>query len=189
MEAASFFLLTEGFVRVVRANPNGEQVVVRFFPAGEIIGVAPALNMSVYPASAIAAIDSVALAWPSVLWSAFCNAYPAFQVNVMASIGRRFVDSQERLVEISTRQAEQRIALALQHIGEMVGNNNGDGFSIDFPISRQDIAEMTATTQHTVSRLISEWERSGIVDLGRQRVNVLSMTALARIASGARDKY
>ena len=33
---------------------------------------------------------------------------------------------------------------------------------IDFPLSRQDLAEMTATTLHTVSRTLSAWEAFGL---------------------------
>ncbi len=44
------------------------------------------------------------------------------------------------------------------------------GVEIDFPISRQDIAEMTGTTLHTVSRILSAWEQQGLVESGRQRI-------------------
>jgi CRP-like cAMP-binding protein len=43
---------------------------------------------------------------------------------------------------------------------------------IDFPISRQDIAEMTGTTLHTVSRILSASEEQGLVESGRQRITV-----------------
>lgn len=44
------------------------------------------------------------------------------------------------------------------------------GIEIDFPISRQDVAEMTGTTLHTVSRILSAWESQGLVEGGRQRI-------------------
>ena len=44
------------------------------------------------------------------------------------------------------------------------------GVEIDFPISRQDIAQMTGTTLHTVSRILSGWEQRGLVESGRQRI-------------------
>jgi CRP-like cAMP-binding protein len=183
LEANAFFLLIEGFVRVVKTQPDGEQVVVRYFPAGELIGIAPAMNMSIYPASAIAAIDCVTLAWPSRLWNEFSRLHPEFVVNVLRAVGRRLQDSQTRLVQISTQRAEQRVALALLHIGATVGRSEGEGFKIDFPLSRQDLAEMTATTLHTVSRLLAEWERTGVVSIGRQKVAVLSKSALSRLAA------
>ena len=56
---------------------------------------------------------------------------------------------------------------------------------IDFPISAQDIAEMTGTTLHTVSRIMSAWEASGLVEGGRQRVLVRDRARLAALAEGA----
>ena len=60
--------------------------------------------------------------------------------------------------------------------------SDGKTPSIDFPISRQDIAEMTGTTLHTVSRILSSWEGQGHVKGGRQRLTVLDAEALRQIA-------
>ena len=56
------------------------------------------------------------------------------------------------------------------------------GTRIDFPITRQDIAEMTGTTLHTVSRVLSAWESQGLVEGGRQKLTVTDVKGLARIA-------
>jgi CRP-like cAMP-binding protein len=56
------------------------------------------------------------------------------------------------------------------------------GVEIDFPVSRQDIAEMTGTTLFTVSRLLSGWEERGIVQSGRQRIVITRPHALVAIA-------
>lgn len=59
---------------------------------------------------------------------------------------------------------------------------------IDFPISRQDIAEMTGTTLHTVSRLMSAWEGKGLVRSGRQKVTVVEPHRLLMLAEGRTQK-
>jgi hypothetical protein len=56
------------------------------------------------------------------------------------------------------------------------------GVEIDFPVSRQDIAEMTGTTLYTVSRLMSSWEERGILSGGRQHIVLLKAHALVAIA-------
>lgn len=183
MEAKSFFLLIEGYVRVVKTLPDGQQVIARYFPAGELIGIAPAMNLSVYPASAVAVVDCVVLAWAERLWEQFTAAYPAFATNALRLVGQRLQESQARLVDISTERAEQRIAIALLRMGDNLGTARGEGFTIDFPMSRQDVAEMTATTLHTVSRLLAGWERRGLVELGRQKIAVLSRAGLRRLAA------
>ena len=58
---------------------------------------------------------------------------------------------------------------------------------IDFPITRQDLAEMTGTTLHSVSRIVSAWAGRGIVGRGRARLVVRDLPALERIARGGKD--
>ena len=74
------------------------------------------------------------------------------------------------MVEMSTQQVEQRVANALLRLAKQAGHKVEHGVEIDFPISRQDIAQMTGTTLHTVSRILSGWESRGLVESGRQRV-------------------
>ena len=61
------------------------------------------------------------------------------------------------------------------------------GTLIDFPLSRQDIAEMTATTLHTVSRIISAWEAAGVIEGGRQRIAIRDHARLQTIADSQED--
>src|SRR6476646_2994398 len=64
-EAHSFFVLLHGHLRVEKTTPQGDQIVVRYVSAGELFGVAQALALKTYPATAVAAVDSIALSWPS----------------------------------------------------------------------------------------------------------------------------
>ncbi len=57
-----------------------------------------------------------------------------------------------------------------------------EGVRIEFPVSRQDIAEITGTTLYTVSRTLSGWEKKGLVALGRERVVIRELHALVSIA-------
>src|SRR5262245_16980828 len=56
-EARSFFLLLHGHVQALKVTPAGEQIVVRYVSPGEIFGVAQAIGLTTYPATAIAAVD------------------------------------------------------------------------------------------------------------------------------------
>ena len=70
---------------------------------------------------------------------------------------------------------------------KQAGRPVGSGIRIDFPISRQDIAEMTGTTLHTVSRILSAWEAKGMVEGGRQKLTVTDPQKLLNLADGKRD--
>ena len=197
--AEAFFLLLDGRVRVVKTTPDGQQVIVRYIVPGELMGIAQALGRDTYPASAIAVVDCVVLAWPGRLWAEFAAAYPTFGTNTYKIVGTRLADVQTQVVEMATEQVEQRVAHALLRLARQSGRavcvlhlpghapRTPDGILIDFPISRQDIAEMTGTTLHTVSRLLTAWEEKGLVKSGRQQVSVVEPHRLLLLAEGRRD--
>jgi CRP-like cAMP-binding protein len=185
-EAHSFFLLLDGHVRVVRTTPDGTQVIARYISEGELLGIAAALGRDTYPASAIAAVDCVVLVWPSALWPQFTARFPAFGAGAYKTVGVRLEDTQARVVEMSTERVEQRIAHALLRLVNQSGRKTAEGIEIDFPLSREDVAEMTGTTLHTVSRLLSKWESEGLVTGGRQRIIVKDPHALFLIAESRR---
>lgn len=96
-------------------------------------------------------------------------------------------EAQTRMRELATERVERRIAHTLIRLADSAGHRVQDGLEIGFPISRQDIAEMTGTTLHTVSRILNAWQDQGLVTLGRQKVIVRDSRALAAFAqrSGA----
>lgn len=185
-EADRFFLLISGHIRVVRTTPDGDQVIARYINEGEPFGIAVAMGRSTYPASAVAAVDCVALSWPNAAWADLQARFPAFGANTYRTIGTRLQETQARVEEMSTRQVEQRVAGVVLRLVNQSGRRTSDGIEIDFPITRQDIAEMTGSTLHTVSRLLSAWENEGIVRSGRQRIMVTDPHALMLIAENRR---
>jgi CRP-like cAMP-binding protein len=183
-QAKSFFILLDGTVRVVKITPLGEQVIARFIAAGELLGLSQALGFVEYPANAIAAVDCVVLAWPNSIWDETIAKHPTFATNTYQTIGTRLQDTQDRVVEMATERVEQRVAAALVKLLRTTGRKTEEGTMIDFPISRQDISEMTGTTLHTVSRLLSGWEHDGLIVSKRQKITVSKRDTLAQIAGG-----
>lgn len=183
-EADSFFVLLHGHLRVEKTAPQGHQIVVRYVSPGDIFGVAQALALREYPATAVAAVDSIALCWPSAAWPRLIAQFPTLAANALRTVGRRLQDTQTRVLEMSSEQVEQRVAHALLRLAKQAGRKTEVGVEIDFPISRQDVAEMTGTTLHTVSRILSAWEQRGLVEGGRQRIVLRNPHALFGLAEG-----
>jgi CRP-like cAMP-binding protein len=183
-EAHSFFVLLHGHLRVEKTTPAGQQIVVRYVSAGELFGIAQAIALKHYPATAVAAVDSVALSWASTSWSRLIAKFPSLASGALRTVGSRLQDTQARVVEMSSEQVEQRVAHALLRLAKQAGVKIDRGVEINFPIRRQDVAEMTGTTLHTVSRILSAWEQQGLVEGGRQRIVLRDPHKLFGISEG-----
>ncbi len=184
--AERFFLLLDGFIRVVRATPDGGQVIALHIPPGQLFGIAPALGRDAYPATAIAATESLALAWPVRLWPAFTAKYDGFASETYRTLGARLGAFQSLVTELATQAVEQRVAAALLRLATQSGRRSEAGVEIAFPVTRNDIAEMTGATLHTVSRLLSAWQRDGIVLSARRRITVTAPDRLAALSGAVR---
>jgi CRP-like cAMP-binding protein len=187
-EADRFFVLLHGHLKVVQVTPDGEQVTVRYVSPGEVFGIARAMRRSHYPATTMAVQESLVLAWPSSEWDHFIAGNPQFAFNALQTVGQRLQDAHSRIRELSTEEVEQRVARAILRLIDQSGAKTSSGIEISFPITRQDIAEMTGTTLHTVSRLLSQWKERGLVNSGRKRITVCSVDELIRLAEGEHVK-
>ncbi|MGB3430862.1 Crp/Fnr family transcriptional regulator [Achromobacter sp.] len=183
--AAHFFVLLHGCLKVAQLTPEGEQVVVRYVNPGDMFGLACAMRQPSYPATVQAVQESVCLAWPATAWERFTASHPQLGAAALQTMGQRLQDAHVRIQELSTDEVEQRVARAILRLVQQSGQPMHDGIGIGFPITRQDIAEMTGTTLHTVSRLLSDWKQRGIVSAGRKRVVLRSPAALARLGEHA----
>jgi CRP-like cAMP-binding protein len=183
--AHSFFLLLHGHVRAMKVTPAGEQIVVRYVVPGEVFGVAVAIGWKAYPATAVVVDDSVVLAWPNTAWPRLVGKNPQLAANTMQTLGDRLQEAHTRVIELSTEAVERRVAHALLRLANQAGRKVEGGVELDFPISRQDIAQMTGTTLYTVSRILSGWEQQGLIESGRQRIMIRDPHKLVELSEGS----
>ena len=179
-----FFLLMDGHIRVIRTTPGGDQIIALHIAAGQLFGIGAALGRTRYPATAMTADECLVLAWPNRLWVNFIERYDGFATETYKVVGERVGEMNNRIVELATQQVEQRVACAILRLITQTGRKVDGGIEIGLPITRQNISDMTGTTLHTVSRLLSGWERDGIVQSERRKITVTAPHRLA-ILSGA----
>ena len=182
--ATRFYLLLSGHIRTVRMTPEGDQIILLHFPAGQMFSIGAALGQITHQTTAVAVVDCVALSWPNALWPVFAARYDGFCAEALQAFGAQSNEMSNRIVELSTKLVEQRIACALVRMIGQSGRAVAGGIEIGFPITRQNIADMTGTTLHTVSRLLSAWEKQGLVASTRCHIVVTNPHRLVMI-SGA----
>lgn len=182
--AEHFFVLLHGRLRVTQVTPAGQQVVIRMVNPGDLFGIAKALKRPDYPGTATAVAESIALTWPMALWDGLLERHPALAVNAMQTMGGRLQEAQARMRELATEEVERRVAHTILRLANQSGKKEPGGIRIDFPVSKQDIAEMAGTTLHTVSRILTAWEAEGLVKGGRQKLLVRDPHRLVLIGDG-----
>jgi len=176
--------LLEGRVKILQTRPDGGQSVIRFIGPGEMFGTVAALMDRPFPADAVAVVDSVEIYWTVAAMRRLMTHIPEIALRSTASAGTRLFELQSRVGQLSGERVEQRIARALVRLVQQAGRQTPEGMEIDFPISRQELAEMTGSTLHTVSRILSAWDEAHITASSRRHIVVVKPRALLAMAEG-----
>jgi CRP/FNR family transcriptional regulator, nitrogen oxide reductase regulator len=181
--AVHAYVLVSGRVKMVQITPNGQQITLRIMTPGQTFGgIAILKPESGYPATSHAEEDSTAMAWDTAHLRELANKEPSITMNAMQLMHGYITELQERQQALVTGRVEQRIARILLKLAADSGKKVEDGVLINIPLTRQDVAEMSGTTLFTVSRTMSEWERNGLLKIGREQVIIREPHRLVQIA-------
>jgi len=176
--AKTFYVLMDGRVRLTQTTVDGHQVILRFVETGCQFGCFSVLEGTVYPATAQALTDSLLFVWSRPVILNLMVQYPQLATNIHAQLFQRLQYLQDDFVMLATQKVEQRLAFSLVRLTKHVGQKIDNGILLDLALTRQDLADMIGTTLHTVSRILSQWQRNGLVELGRERVIIRKLQQL-----------
>lgn len=182
--AARFFLLVEGRLKIEQVTRDGRQIIAHLVAPGEFFGMAICQGRDDYPGTATTLMASTILSWPREAWPRMMIRHPALASCALRTIAGHLQDVVARLLDVTAVRAEQRIARTILRLALEAGTPTADGLEIGFPLTRREIAEMTTTTLHTVSRTLSAWKQAGILADHGRRIAVLDLAALDELAKG-----
>lgn len=181
--AKYLYVLVSGQAKLLQSTPQGQQVSLRIIQPWQMFGALGAVRQeATYPATAQVLEDSTAIAIESGFLRMLAEKNPQISFDLMTLMTTYIQEMQARYRELATERVEQRVANALIRLAGQSGLKSNKEAGIELSFSRQDVAEMTGTTLYTISRLLSEWERQGIIKTGRERITILNPHELVRIA-------
>lgn len=181
-EADHAYLLLDGQVKLYQLTPEGQQVTMNIIGSWTVFGVISITKQARYPASAEVMAAAWALSWDRASLEKLVERYPRLAMNAMREMGERVREFQGYIRTLSTERVERRLARVLLRLANQAGRKTEAGVLIDLAVSRQDLAEMSGTTLFTVSRILSQWERDGLVESGRERVVIRKPHGLVVVA-------
>lgn len=181
--ATRVHILTDGQAKLLQANPAGHQVNLRTIYPWQLFGALGAVrDRATYPASAQALENSSSLSLDSNFLRKFMESRSHLSWGLMELMTSYIQEMQSRYRELATEKVEQRIARVVLRLAAQSGQKAEDG--IELGLSRQDLAEMSGSTLYTVSRVLADWDRRGLVEAGREQVKIKKPHDFVRIAEG-----
>ncbi len=185
--ATYFYVLITGTSKIASDQPGGAtgQFADDSTNGRCLVHLGAVRENATYPATAQALGSSTALAIESNFLKEMMRTRPHLNLNLMQLMTGYIMEMQERYRELATERVERRIALTVLRLASQIGRRvNSEEMVVELPLSRQDMAEASGTTVFTVSRVLADWERRGLVETGRERVVIRNPHGLVQISEG-----
>jgi CRP/FNR family transcriptional regulator, nitrogen fixation regulation protein len=149
------FLVVSGTVRTCRTYETGTRSIIAFYLPGDLLGWT---NTAKHVLSVEAATDAIILFLKRSVLLSVASQERGFANTLLAATTNELLRTQEHAMMIS-RSAQCRVAKFLTDLWMRLGKTA----CLDIPMSHQDIADHLGLTIETVSRVITNLERAGLV--------------------------
>jgi len=180
-----FCVVKRGHVKILRHARTGKDVVLELLGPGEAFGGVAVIERRPYPASAQATEASVIAKIPQDVIVALAERHPSIVREMALMIGRRLRAAHEAVTSLASDPVEARLAAALVRLAEREGVRAGARVALPFQLTRQSLADMTGTTVETAIRVLSRWQREGLLVEERGHLVLTDVAAVRALAERA----
>lgn len=171
-DCRSVYCVSRGLFAIRSLGPDGTSSLLRLAYPGEIIGYSAFLKGGEHSTEASALMPSRVCTVGERDARNVIRASPA----VLARIARRCADGldqcRERMRTKETLSSKERLSELLDHLMETFGEPAQDCRRLRLPMARQDLADLIGVAPETLSRLLSQLERDGVLRASGRRIEM-----------------
>lgn len=181
-----FIVVQKGLVKLVRQASRSRAICGLVGPT-ESLGDMALLRRVPYRTDAVAATETVTVAsLPRNLLMELCAREPGLYLSLAAAIDHGIEALYDKIDVLSAGNVEARLATLLLKLNDRFGDDFDDGTSeIPVALSRRDLAELVATSFETAIRVMSRWEREGVLRTTRRGFTLQDLSKLHHAAGNA----
>lgn len=174
------YCVTVGVCKLSKLSANGKDQIVKLVKAGELLGQRSMISDEPANLSAVALEDMEVCFIPKSEVMNFFDTNNQFSMNLMKTICGDLKETSDHLVSVSQKTVKERLAETLIYLQETFGKNE-DG-SLRIQLSREEMAGMIGTATESCIRLLSDFNKLGLIELNGKKIILKDIGKLKRIA-------
>ena len=183
------FLVKEGAVKIYRYTEDGKEVMLHIHGPGELITISPLFkNMDhvVYSESLV----ETQLFWiPLLQFREFVKENP----EVLLEIGKMLADNwdevEEKIEAFVTHDSLGRLAYVIVALSNKYGKRDRNKIIMAFPLTHQELANLTGMFRETVSISMQELKKSGVISIEKHVIVIEDPKKLEEAARAGKQAF
>jgi CRP-like cAMP-binding protein len=180
--AEHLYLLLTGRARYFFLTETGKKIILLWIPPGQTFGGGALVTPpSAYLVSAETVRNSSMLVWDRAKMRSLVARCPRLLQNAVSETHMYLVAYRAAHISMIFDTAPERLAYVLTSLASGIGQKVDEG--VELNVSNEELANEANVTPFTASRLLSEWQRRGMVVKGRGKILLRSPELLLRHAT------
>lgn len=177
-EATAFLAIVDGRVKVYKSTPAGKEIILEIFGPGDPLAAVAVYESVPLPASALALDDVTCLRVEQRDFFALLERHPALVRGLLSGLTIRLAELTRRLADLTGARVEARFARLFLKLAHQIGRADRGGTFVPMPLARQELADLTGTTIESAIRIMSRWEKEGVLHTDKDGFVVLDRGVL-----------
>ena len=177
-EATRLYYVQAGRVKTSKTTPTGKELITGLHAAGAFLGYNALLEGTEHHDSAVALEDSTLLYIPVEEFTLLLQRSPEVSQHFVRLLAGHVREQEERLLDLAYSSLRKRVAEALLRLHEQ--QHVLDPANLLIQLSRDDMAALVGTAPESLSRTLSEFRQSGLIELNNKFIRVLLPEQLQR---------
>lgn len=167
--ATCVYKVISGVVRLCRYLQGKRRHIAQFAFPGDFVGI---MDFEAHSFTAEALTDVVLIRYSQRELAELSEERPSIRRRFLTLLSQRLCDMENHLTVLGRQTAKERVVSFLLSMAERLGIDEDD--LVDVPMSRQDMADYLGLTNETISRVVTELKRAGLVETPNHRQFILN---------------
>ena len=174
------YCVKDGICKLTKLSPNGKDHIVKLIKKGELLGQRSLISDEPVNLSAIALEDMEVCFIPKTEVMGFFDKNNQFSMNVMKTICGDLKEADDHMVNMAQKTVKERLAETLLYLLDTFGKNEDNTLKVQ--LSRDELASMIGTATESCIRLLSDFNKSGLIELSGKKIILKDISKLKKIA-------
>lgn len=175
------FCVKDGVCKLTKLSSNGKDQIVKLVAKGELLGQRSMISEEPVNLSAVALEDMQVCFIPKSEIMGFFDKNNQFSMNVMRTICGDLKESDSQMVKMAQKTVKERLAETLLYLQDTFGTNE-DG-SLKIQLTRDELASMIGTATESCIRLLSDFNKLGLIELKGKKITIKDAVKLKKMES------
>ncbi|MGQ7275457.1 fumarate/nitrate reduction transcriptional regulator Fnr [Marinobacter sp. V034] len=177
----SCYAVRSGAIKTYILTDRGEEQITGFYLPGEIIGF-DSMGADNYACSAKALERSSLCEFAFDKMESLAQQLPNLQHHLFQLMSNEIKNSQTLSVQLSKHTADERIAAMLLSLSSRFSRRRLSPTELTLPMARHDIANYLGLAVETVSRVMTRFHKSGLIEAQGRNVTLKDVEGLQALS-------